>query len=341
MSGPSPPAHPDPPAPTRGRKVATSPTGPVRVTARQATSVGDLRAHRDRWRELAEATDGGFFRTWEWMAAWWEVYGEGRPITVLVRGAGSDTGRVPPLHRGPSGPPPPGAGRPAPHHHRRLDGRGRRSPRPGGRRRRSPRRALASPALAHPWRLPAPGEPRPRRRRGATAGHPSAAGDQPGPDPLDRPVAGLDARRAVAPEAGEGGGAARAADDRARDHPALAPARPGERGRGPRPAAAARGEVALPGQLGDVRPVPRRAVPEAGALGRSRGGGGPALAAGAGSRRRTGRHPARPPPRHPLRHHEVGLEPGAAQPRVGPAAPRRRHHPGPGPRHGALRPPPR
>ena len=89
MSGPPPPARPDPPAPPRARTVATAPAGPVRITAQQAGSVEDLRPHRDRWRELAEATDGGFFRSWEWMAAWWEVYGEGRPITVLVAERGA------------------------------------------------------------------------------------------------------------------------------------------------------------------------------------------------------------------------------------------------------------
>jgi len=46
----------------------------------QASSLEEV---REVWSELAEAS-GNLFSTWEWAAAWWEHYGEGRPLRVDV-----------------------------------------------------------------------------------------------------------------------------------------------------------------------------------------------------------------------------------------------------------------
>src|SRR3954447_5926469 len=53
------------------------------VTELTLETVGDLGSVRDEWNALAERA-GNIFATHEWAAAWWEVYGEDRPLLVTA-----------------------------------------------------------------------------------------------------------------------------------------------------------------------------------------------------------------------------------------------------------------
>src|SRR3954452_2473482 len=54
-----------------------------RVTELALQRVDDLGSVRDEWNALAERA-GNVFATHEWAAAWWEVYGEDRPLLVTA-----------------------------------------------------------------------------------------------------------------------------------------------------------------------------------------------------------------------------------------------------------------
>src|SRR4051812_7306874 len=59
-----------------------------RVTELALQRVDDLGSVRDEWNALAERA-GNVFATHEWAAAWWDVYGEDRPLLVAACRDGS------------------------------------------------------------------------------------------------------------------------------------------------------------------------------------------------------------------------------------------------------------
>ena len=67
-------------------------------------SLGDVRALRGQWAELASASHN-VFSTWEWTSAWWRHFGSGRSLEVWgVRDADGRTAALLPLSRERRGP---------------------------------------------------------------------------------------------------------------------------------------------------------------------------------------------------------------------------------------------
>jgi len=67
-------------------------------------SLGDVRALRGQWAELASASHN-VFSTWEWTSVWWRHFGSGRSLDVWgVRDADGRTLALLPLTRERRGP---------------------------------------------------------------------------------------------------------------------------------------------------------------------------------------------------------------------------------------------
>jgi CelD/BcsL family acetyltransferase involved in cellulose biosynthesis len=76
-------------------------TDAPRVRVQLVTSPQEFAALRTPWEQLlADGAEGSIFTTWEWQYHWWEHYGKGRPLRLLVAIADGAIRGILPLYVG-------------------------------------------------------------------------------------------------------------------------------------------------------------------------------------------------------------------------------------------------
>src|SRR5260221_11509290 len=61
-------------------------------------SVEKFMSLRDEWNELVGRSATGFItQTWEWLFTWWEVFGEGRALHIVLARDGERLVGIPPV----------------------------------------------------------------------------------------------------------------------------------------------------------------------------------------------------------------------------------------------------